>query len=100
LLGDVQFLRTGIWDPAGELQTTEQKVVVMLVLLGYCELPVSVLMLKAISRLRVSWRRVVLPSLRRAKATHQERASARLDARTDWRWKSAVSKILQKLPVS
>jgi hypothetical protein len=71
----------------------------MLVLLGSCELPVPVLMLKAILRLRVSWRWVALPGLRRAKATHQERTSARLDARTDWRWKSAVSKILQKLPV-
>ncbi|KAJ7922286.1 hypothetical protein B0H13DRAFT_2411001 [Mycena leptocephala] len=89
-LGIVQFLSPGIWDPTGELKTTGQKVVMMLVLLGSCELPVPVLMLKAILRLRVSWRWVALPGLRRAKATHQERTSARLDARIDWRWKSAI----------
>ncbi|KAJ7800605.1 hypothetical protein B0H13DRAFT_1932551 [Mycena leptocephala] len=89
-LGDVQFLWPGFWDPTRELKTTGQKVVMMLVLLGSCELPVPVLMLKAILRLRVSWRWVALPGLRRAKATHQERTSARFDARTDWRWKSAI----------
>ncbi|KAJ7766159.1 hypothetical protein B0H16DRAFT_1523238 [Mycena metata] len=45
--------------------------------------------LKAISRLRVFRTGLIL----RAKwvpATHQERASARLDARTDWRWKCGI----------
>ncbi|KAJ7840827.1 hypothetical protein B0H14DRAFT_3869376 [Mycena olivaceomarginata] len=49
------------------------------------ELPATLLMLLAVLRVRVQIFQA--PHLRFLNTTHQERMSARLDARTDWRWK-------------
>ncbi|KAJ7150681.1 hypothetical protein C8R46DRAFT_496858 [Mycena filopes] len=51
------------------------------------------LVLKAISRLEVT-SVGGLPRIRWVPATHQERTSARLDARTDWRWKCGIFAVL------
>ncbi|KAJ6535219.1 hypothetical protein DFH09DRAFT_1043227 [Mycena vulgaris] len=68
-----------------------EKVVGLILSLMYGDLPLPVLMLRAVSPVELFREgATVLPRLRWARTTHQERASARLDARTDWRWKCGI----------
>ncbi|KAJ6528675.1 hypothetical protein DFH09DRAFT_1413491 [Mycena vulgaris] len=68
-----------------------EKVIELIISLMHGDLPLPVLMLRAVSPVEVFREgATVLPRLRWARTTHQERASARLDARTDWRWKCGI----------
>ncbi|KAJ7505989.1 hypothetical protein B0H11DRAFT_326911 [Mycena galericulata] len=53
--------------------------------------PLAFLMLRAVSPIEFFRDgTMVVPRLRWARPTHQERTSRRLDARTDWRWKCGI----------
>jgi hypothetical protein len=73
--------------------TKAERAITLALSLGLRQLPEPLFMLKAISRTEVV-RTGVMLRLRRVPATPQERASARLDARMDWRLKFGVSAIL------
>ncbi|KAJ7715325.1 hypothetical protein B0H16DRAFT_507734 [Mycena metata] len=83
----------GIWDWLGKMHTVAEKVSLLGFVIVRSGLSVPFLMLRAVLRMRVvsqsnggGWG----PRLGWIKATHQERTSARLDARMDWRWKCGI----------
>ncbi|KAJ7112480.1 hypothetical protein C8R44DRAFT_984989 [Mycena epipterygia] len=84
-------LRNGLWtkndlddEPFGK------KVLSLVLKFGSDELPLPLFIIHAVSPVELSCAGVLVPQLRRVRATHQERTSARLDARTDWRWKCGI----------
>ncbi|KAJ6587711.1 hypothetical protein B0H10DRAFT_2233966 [Mycena sp. CBHHK59/15] len=72
--GDLSIAEKGVW---------------LAITLGLRRFPLPLLMLKAVAKVEVLMEGA-LPSLQRVRATHRERASARLDAQTDWRWKGGI----------
>ncbi|KAJ7037309.1 hypothetical protein C8F04DRAFT_1331776 [Mycena alexandri] len=87
------FSRPSVWAPLGKLNGVAEKASMLgfVIVRGGPSLPF--LMLRAVLRVRVvspsnggGWG----PCLGWIKATHQERMSARLDARMDWRWKCGI----------
>ncbi|KAJ7119311.1 hypothetical protein C8R43DRAFT_1077079 [Mycena crocata] len=94
LIDEARFMSTpGVWAPLSEVQGVLEKMAMLAYFVMVRGLPLSLLMLKAVARVRVVWVGGGAgwgPRLRWAKATHQERASARLDARTSWCWPCAV----------
>ncbi|KAJ6528668.1 hypothetical protein DFH09DRAFT_1327674 [Mycena vulgaris] len=70
------------------------KAIALILSIMHGNLPLAVLMLRAVSPVEVFREGTMgLPRLRWGRRTHQDRASALLDARTDWRWKCGVSEI-------
>ncbi|KAJ7879398.1 hypothetical protein B0H13DRAFT_2051177 [Mycena leptocephala] len=86
-------LQTGLMTKPLSGTTKAERAITLALSLGLRQLPEPLFMLKAISRTEVV-RTGVMLRLRRVPATPQERASARLDARTDWRLKFGVFAML------
>ncbi|KAJ6535289.1 hypothetical protein DFH09DRAFT_1091822 [Mycena vulgaris] len=73
-----------------------EKAIALVLSIMHGDLPLTVLMLRAVLPVEVSPVEVFregtmgLPRLRWGRRTHQDRATARLDARTEWRWKCGI----------
>ncbi|KAJ6528665.1 hypothetical protein DFH09DRAFT_1413461 [Mycena vulgaris] len=68
-----------------------EKAIALILSIMHGDLPLTVLMLRAVSPVEVFREGTMgLPRLRWGRRTHQDRATARLDARTEWRWKCGI----------
>ncbi|KAJ7028319.1 hypothetical protein C8F04DRAFT_1119685 [Mycena alexandri] len=85
--GDLLSLAAALYNGLSQLTSREGNTLVALAL--QCHRLEPLFLLKAISRVRV-FRTGLIPRVKWMPATHQERASARLDARTDWWWKCGI----------
>ncbi|KAJ6477973.1 hypothetical protein DFH09DRAFT_1215840 [Mycena vulgaris] len=85
-------LLPSLFDNGRSSDLAEGRVVVgVIYILGYSDALLPLVMLRAVSPVQLFMNgKLAFPRLRWVRATHQERATARLDARTDWRWKFAI----------
>ncbi|KAJ7289848.1 hypothetical protein C8J57DRAFT_434998 [Mycena rebaudengoi] len=86
----VPILQNFLGDKTGP--DRDLMIINLVLTLVFRQLPQPWLMVRAISPVKLCRDKgMVVPRLRWVRRTHQERTSARLDARTDWRWKCGIA---------